>query len=597
MRVRQVTIENFKRFEKLTISFGDLDCLVGTNNSGKTTLLQALALFDFCVHHCLARKNGHLEIRNRTIAPEDFYVLPVSDPMDIWHERRAMEGGKQRRVRIIVGFDDGDVVTATVQLNFNRLGVSLECSDDTPEKLAELAGMRIAYLPVFSSFLPREERRLTAVIEDETARGRVHGIIRNLLLGLSDQRRIGDLEAILKRGFPGLTGLKIEFDDVTDRYIAVTYREAGHPKEFDIFSAGSGFQQFLYLFGFILLREPNVILLDEPDVHLHGVLQHTLLSELRSLVRQGKQILFATHSRDLINHLAPEEILSLDEGEARRLTVQYDKYDMLQQLGSLDPTQLTTVQAYRRVVVVEDAFDRDLLSIFFRKTLGDAAWQQVERRIAFCYSKGNPWKQHDLTRLREILQQMLAMDGGSLELFVIADRDYLVDVEDCERRLFHGHIHGHIWRRTEIENYLLSTTALRRLLPHQPGEPSLFDQPLLAEFDAALEASRGTAHDRITGAVTEFSRLTKNGWDPVKISQLAREHFEAHWPQDRLALADAKSVVLPRLKRWFQDQRLGQFSDRRLAQELEPAELPDEVHELGRRLAMFAGVKLESHVS
>ena len=99
--------------------------------------------------------------------------------------------------------------------------------------------------------------------------------------------------------------MSIDFDEVTDRYITVTYREEGHSKDFDIFSGGSGFQQFLYLFGFILLRRPTVIMLDEPDAHLHGSLQAVLLDELKRLVEQDRQVLFATHSRELITRVSP----------------------------------------------------------------------------------------------------------------------------------------------------------------------------------------------------------------------------------------------------------------------------------------------------
>jgi predicted ATPase len=301
-----------------------MDCLVGANNSGKTTLLQALALFDFCVHHCLERKNGALQLRSRTISPEDFYVLPVTNPMDIWHERRTMAGGKQRRVKVSVELDSGDKVIATVKLDYNRFGVAVETSDESPDGLTRLTALRIAYLPVFSMFLPREERRLGAAIQDELARGRVHSVIRNLLLELKNQGRAADLTEIVRRSFPSLKEMQIVFDEVTDRFITVTYQEEGRPKEFDIFSAGSGFQQSLYLFGFILLRDPTVIMLDEPDVHLHGSLQAVLLEELKRLVQHGKQVLLATHSRELITRVSPENILSLDEG-AHRLRVAFDE--------------------------------------------------------------------------------------------------------------------------------------------------------------------------------------------------------------------------------------------------------------------------------
>jgi len=117
MRLTRVVIENFKRFAHLDVDLRPLDCLVGANNSGKTSLLQALALFDFCVHHCLARKNGNFEIRRRTIPPDEFYVLPVSDPMDLWTDRKAMAGGKQRVIEIHGTFEQGPTVTATLNLD------------------------------------------------------------------------------------------------------------------------------------------------------------------------------------------------------------------------------------------------------------------------------------------------------------------------------------------------------------------------------------------------------------------------------------------------------------------------------------------------
>ena len=62
------------------------DCLVGGNSSGKCTLLQSLAFFDFIVHSCLSRKNGvdgPIGFKNRSIAPVDFVVLPVAKAIDL----------------------------------------------------------------------------------------------------------------------------------------------------------------------------------------------------------------------------------------------------------------------------------------------------------------------------------------------------------------------------------------------------------------------------------------------------------------------------------------------------------------------------------
>lgn len=51
---------------------------------------------------------------------------------------------------------------------------------------------------------------------------------------------------------------------------------------------------------FALATDPgiDVLLLDEPDAHLHSSLQEQLLDSLRSMdVEISKQVLIATHSR------------------------------------------------------------------------------------------------------------------------------------------------------------------------------------------------------------------------------------------------------------------------------------------------------------
>jgi predicted ATPase len=589
MRLMKVHIENFKRFKKLEVQLEPLNCLVGPNNSGKTTLLQALALFDFCVHHCLNRKNANLEFRKRSIPPEDFYVLPVSDPMELWTDRKAMAAGRQKIINIRATFDHGREVTARVKLDYNRFGVGIETTDQSQQWLEQLSRHRVAYLPVFSVFLAQEERRTAAVINDELARGHVHSVIRNLLLDLKQQERHDELVQVLRRSFPTLEDMRIDFDEVSDRYISVMYKEASRPKEFDVFSGGSGFQQFIYLFGFIHLRQPTVILLDEPDVHLHGTLQKALLEELHRLVAAGKQVLFATHSRDLINGVGPEDILSLEEQGANRLAVGFDVYDALGRLGSIDPTELPVIQAYRRVLLVEDQADHDLLSVFCSKSLGHTVWQQVARRLAVCFAKGNPFKQ-DIARLRKQLEQMISLRGRPLEMFVVADRDYYPDLQHLHETLPSDHIRWRIWQRAEIENYLLCPEAILRLLRDEKQQRNLEEPAFMEAYARLLDHSRDSAHDHLVDAFGEYRRRLKEKWDAVTLSRKAREHLKDHWDTSKVALADAKDVVLPGIKRWLQEHQVGQFSNKALAEALRPEDLPEEVHALATDLAEFAGV-------
>ncbi len=598
MLIRKVTIENFKQFAALDVDFAPFVCLVGSNNSGKTTLLQALALFEFCIHHCLSKKNGSngdddtLELKNRSIGPDEFFVLPVEDPLALWTDRIGVKERKQRVVRVSVVFDTGQQVAAEIKLNFNRFGISVDSPDLSPEWLQCLREFRISYLPVFSSFLVQEERRTPVAIQEELARGRVSNVIRNLLVDLRDKQREEKLEGVLRRAFPELKKMSIEFDEANDRYISVTYREQGKPKDFDLFSAGSGFQQFIYLFGFILLREPTVVLLDEPDVHLHAALQKTLLVELRRLVDAGKQVLFATHSGDLISAMEPENIRFLENGEARPLTVEFSRYDALSHLDSLDTAQLPKLQTFRRLLVVEGPTDYDFIAILCSKILGQSIWQQVDRRLAVCPAGGNPCNQ-PMGRLREQLQQMLPAQDEPLRMFVVADRDYHPDLDYLRSSKRAAHIEWHIWTRTEIENYLLSLEGMKRLVEGREAQQTLDAYAFEQEFHRLLESCRDGAQDRLVKAFQEYGRSKEKRWDPATLSQKSREFLSEHWEDEKLDLADAKGIVLPSLKRFLQSSLSKQFSNKALAESLYAEDIPAEVHEFARRLARFVGVVLD----
>jgi len=125
MKIKRIVIHNFKRFKQLQVELSSFDCIVGANNSGKSTLLQSLALFDFVLHNCLSVKqvNGNntqkvFEIKNRSIAPEEFVVLPVANAIDLWTDKIAQKGGKHVLIQIEVEFDNEKYVKAYVDFKF-----------------------------------------------------------------------------------------------------------------------------------------------------------------------------------------------------------------------------------------------------------------------------------------------------------------------------------------------------------------------------------------------------------------------------------------------------------------------------------------------
>ena len=57
----------------------------------------------------------------------------------------------------------------------------------------------------------------------------------------------------------------------------------------DIMAEGSGFLQWLSVYTFALSPNIDVLLLDEPDAHLHCSLQNELLDQLREIAEKKQK--------------------------------------------------------------------------------------------------------------------------------------------------------------------------------------------------------------------------------------------------------------------------------------------------------------------
>ena len=161
--IRRFTIKGFKRFERETvIELDPVTVLVGVNNSGKSTILDALTLFQYCVETTRRANgngpgnggNGRIDLVRRAVNPGEFGVLPVAEPPDLWPNGRTFVGEQQRAIELRAEYDNGAQVAFTLRLNYNRFRLNPRVSGDVTEAVRD---RDIRLIPMFSGFLPREE--------------------------------------------------------------------------------------------------------------------------------------------------------------------------------------------------------------------------------------------------------------------------------------------------------------------------------------------------------------------------------------------------------------------------------------------------------
>ncbi|MBF0133588.1 MAG: AAA family ATPase [Magnetococcales bacterium] len=327
MRITKLTLKNFKGIGEQTYEFGQFDLLVGRNNSGKSSILQALAIWQFCIdtfHH-----SGRSGKHGVQVVLPNFTALPLPEFNLLWKNKTDREypevDGKKRvhyiLIQILVEWSDGGEGDAHfgIDLRYHSPQTIYAIPSGGWQQFRdyENRGMpRLAYIPPFSGLEPMEKRLDIAPIRQQVGKGQPGSVLRNLLLsvherasGSSSSEHWKELAAKIQTWF----SVKIhepQYDSRKDVTIKVEYRQNG--RNYDIVAGGSGFHQTLTLLAFLYGYQPTTILLDEPDAHLHASLQREVLDYFKSKSYEtGMQFLIATHAEEFIRGVDVNQIISL----------------------------------------------------------------------------------------------------------------------------------------------------------------------------------------------------------------------------------------------------------------------------------------------
>jgi AAA15 family ATPase/GTPase len=109
--ITRLTLRNFKSVGEQVYDFTQFDLLVGRNNSGKSTVLQALAIWQFCVdafHR--SKRSGSKGIQ---VVLPNFTALPVPEFNLLWKDRDIRHSPDKKQEYILIAIHvQGSVQTA-----------------------------------------------------------------------------------------------------------------------------------------------------------------------------------------------------------------------------------------------------------------------------------------------------------------------------------------------------------------------------------------------------------------------------------------------------------------------------------------------------
>jgi ABC-type branched-subunit amino acid transport system ATPase component len=466
--IRKVVLKNFKRFEDVTFEVPGHLVLAGPNNTGKTTLLQAIAAWSFGyakwaeLGDTNPRANGYTW---QDLERGQFSAVALRSFDLLWNNRL-----RDRPLEVGIQFD-GHAGLMTMEFRFRAPGLAqVRPKRDTD---AMLLGLSLAFSTTFIpaiAGLAREERRLAdqESLFDLLAQARAGEVLRNLLV-LAHQKNDAwiALNEALSRMFGIVMLPPIRGAELICEYKSADQIDNANATKFDVASAGSGVLQVLLVLSLMLTQTGRVLLIDEPDAHLHLILQRTIYNELRAIaVRNGCQLFIATHSEELINSVDPRE-LCLMYGTPRLVASDEEKANLVRSLGSFTHGDLLHANGARGVLYAEDYTDFDLLANFARALGDEAALKLLTVQIVRKRAKAE--QPEGLGKLSPAEHwKMLKLVNAELPAAELIDGDS----KNAGDELITGNatrMQRLRWRYYEIESYLLIPRTWERFLDAQLG--------------------------------------------------------------------------------------------------------------------------------
>lgn len=321
-------IRNFKQFDDVEIELGPVTVLIGPNNSGKTTILQALALWYAGLIKLSTTEVGRPwddswsddfgpwgVILNRY----DLLSIPTPNANLLWRDAKTRNSHSIQIDISVEGLTNWELSLQYLSSNEESFWCVPPLSEDKKAILpTQVSREKIAFLPPMSGLTAVEPRVEKGRLDVLIGEGRTAEVLRNLCYEVYSNTSYWE---ILVDHIRKLFGVEILPPDYIPSRgeIRMSYRELSGIT-LDLSSAGRGMLQTLLLLAYMYVNPKTVLLLDEPDAHLEIIRQRQIYQLITDIARQQKsQLIIATHSEVILNAAGDRDILIACVGKPHRI--------------------------------------------------------------------------------------------------------------------------------------------------------------------------------------------------------------------------------------------------------------------------------------
>ena len=451
-QLRSVHVRRYKGINDAALDAAAINVLIGANNSGKSSLVQVIH-FGVAVLQAVGLANAWS--RGATsLSPAQLHYSPCADLYALGHHGRLVESADSA-IDLSYVLADGEKIDLQIRKGRNgNINVKFE-NAGAARALANLEKPYTIYSPGLAGIARSEMFVSDGVLLRTIARGDANLVLRNVLLRLSRpecEQDWGDFLDDLQKLF-GEVDIKVRYNDNVDEHIMV-YTKTGDGEWVPIELAGTGVLQAIQILGYVHFFHPSVILLDEPDSHLHPNNQRLLCKLLQGVAEErDTQVFLTTHSRHVVDALSGQAAFQwVRNGTVERMGQDHDLAVLLD-IGALDVKEMLSKSQAKCIVLTEDSIKRGL------EVLLEASAVPMDETLVLAYYGCT--SVHNLRPLLELIR----VSNPTAKIIVHRDRDYLTDNEatDWEKSIRNMGAEPFLTVGVDVEAHFLSADHLAAL--------------------------------------------------------------------------------------------------------------------------------------
>ena len=442
----------------------------------------------------------------------------------------------------------GEKILTTIRKGRNgNIKVAVD-NVNAARRLASLEKPFTIYSPGLAGIARHENYISNGVLLRTIARGDANLVFRNILLRLSSDERANswtDFLDDLRKIFPDIV-IEVKYLKETDEFINVTVNPGSASVPIEL--AGTGILQAVQILSYVHYFHPSVIILDEPDSHLHPNNQRLLCKLLQRVAEdRDTQVFLTTHSRHVVDALSGQAaFLWVRSGTVERMEKDHDLAVLLD-IGALDVKEMLSHSAAKCIVLTEDSIKRGLEVL-----LQSSGFPMDHTLVLAYYGCTSP---HNLRPLLDLIRG----SNSSAKIVVHQDRDYLTDDESIawENQIRNMSAEPFLTCGVDVESHFLNPEHLAALNGRATNDmEELIRESSIATRDASIE--------KYVNGRTDIAK--KNGtFGRLNVGQLATQ--APRTLDDKTERYRHSKTVIKEMRRRFQEEnatnlRLIEVSDK-----------------------------------